>query len=146
MREKLASMPMLEGIDETLKEKAIDGILGISEEFILESGKPLFAPDGESKHNMYLLLSGRLTVQNKETGNTISREMLVPSNKVNVVGEIAWSLKSKRTADLVARGNAQLLRIDGARLDEYLAENTDIGYPFMRNMAILLAQRMCGMR
>ena len=133
-------------MDEALQEKAIDGILEVSEEFTLESGNPLFAPDGESRYNIYLLLSGRLTVQDKETRETISREMLVPSNTVNVVGEIAWLLKSKRTADLVARGNTQLLRIDGARLDEYLAENTDIGYPFMRNLAILLAQRMGGMR
>lgn len=146
MREKLKSIPMLEGMDEALMEKAIDGILGLSEEFTLESGKPLFAPDGDSRHNIYLLLSGRLTVQDKETGATISREMLIPSSEINVVGEIAWLLKSKRTADLVARGNAQLLRIDGAKLDEYLAENTDVGYPFMRNLANLLAQRMGGMR
>jgi CRP-like cAMP-binding protein len=138
----LGASPLFADLDEHLRDEVIDRILGFSREVALESGQALFTSDEAGHRNLYVLLSGRLSVSDKETGAMLTREMLIPSKRATIVGEIAWLLGSRRTADLVARGETTLLQIDGEKLERYLADHPVVGYQVMRNISRFLAQRL----
>lgn len=60
----------------------------------------------------------------------------------DVFGEIGFLGGKRRSASVKAIENVSVLKINGKKLAEYFAGNTHTGYRMMRNLALILAQRI----
>ncbi len=95
-----------------------DIIKGCGEEFFLQSGETLFR-QGDSSDAVYLVLTGKLSVQTQEKINTPSvlLNYIMPGELAGEIGAITgWT----RTATLVADRPTTLVRLSQKQLQEVL--------------------------
>ena len=91
---------------------------------------------GESGHELYILLHGRMRVQSSHSGVI---GVLGPGE---IVGEMAVVRRAPRSASVIAESDALLFRIRQSDLDLILGKAPRISYLLMRNIAAVLAERL----
>ena len=97
----------LAGVDAGTLDELAAGAL----HFSLPAGRHLFEL-GSLSDGVYLLISGRLAVRTSESG-----EWDAEISGGELVGEAAWLLKDRRSADLVALRDSELLLIPTVVMD-----------------------------
>lgn len=118
----------LAGVDAATLDELAAGAL----HFSLPAGHHLFE-SGSQSDGVYLLISGRLAVRTSESG-----EWDAEITGGELVGEAAWLLKDRRSADLVALRDSELLLIPTAVMDTATSGSTT----FAMAMARLCARRL----
>jgi len=106
-----------------------------------EDGDVLIEENSSGSFDLFILCEGDVEIVSNSTENT-SSEVVISSQENDLMGEISWLLRMRRTASVRCLGEATVIQISGDKLMTYFEENKDSGYHFMKRIAILLAQRM----
>jgi len=91
--------------------------------------------------DIYFLLSGQVEILST-SGHLANNEVVISSHEKDILGEITWILRNKRTATVRSVGDSFLLKIDGLKLEAYFENNHHAGYQFMKQISKLLARRL----
>lgn len=108
---------------------------------ILADGDVIIHENERTGHDLFILCKGMVEVVSNES-TTLSGEAVLSPESKELFGEISWLTKSRRTASVRCKGPVEVIRVDGARLDSYMAHNPQAGFAIMRRIAILLSQRL----
>ena len=60
----------------------------------------------------------------------------------DIFGEISWLTQKKRTATIRCLGEVDAICIDGGQFMSYLDQHPQVGFSVMKNIALLLADRL----
>jgi len=138
MTETLKSTHLFEDTD----EKIVADIAKFSEKLTYSDGDKLFTEVTEDDYDLYLLVKGTMHVLAQYSGRTAAKETKLASVDQEVFGEMAWLLKSKRSAVITCEGDTEVIKIDGSKLDNYLNDHPDVGFQLTKKMATILANRL----
>lgn len=129
------------GLFQDLSHEDLNAIAKFCRREILADGDVIIHENERTGHDLFILCKGTVEVVSNET-NTVSNEAVLSPESKELFGEISWVTKSRRTASVRCKGPAEVIRIDGARLDAYMAQHPSVGFAIMRRIAILLSQRL----
>jgi CRP-like cAMP-binding protein len=113
LTERLASVPLLAGLDRDDLERICSG----ANEITLEPGAQLFA-EGDHGEHAYVITAGEVEIRKTSLGRQI---VLAVLSEGDVIGEMALLQEEPRNATAVARTTTELARIPKTALDELLA-------------------------
>ena len=137
---KISKSPVFNGLSDDELQK----ILSCSREEVFEN-EDIIQEDSTATSTLYVLLEGRVSVEFEIWPDDMpdqSRAQLAILRSGDVFGEIAFLKGKRRSANVKAIDEARVLQIDGEKLYEIFNDNPQIGYTFMRNVALILAQRI----
>ena len=137
---QLVDCPVFGGLsDDELQE-----ILSFCREEVFKN-EDIIQEDSTATSDLYVLLEGRVSIEfaiwpsDKDEQGRAQLAILRPGD---VFGEIAFLKGKRRSANVKAIDETRVLQIDGQRLNDLFQKNLQIGYTVMRNMALILAQRI----
>lgn len=107
----------------------------------LDDGDILISENDIANRDIYILCSGSVEIISN-TSREISNEVVLSSGEVEILGELSWLLNIKRSASVRCKGEVTSIHIDGQQLKHYFDANSEMGYPFMKNLSVLLAKRL----
>lgn len=135
--EQLTSTPLFKGIN----IRAMTDITCFCDVRELDDGDILISEDDKESRDIYILCNGSVEIVSNKSQD-ISSEIVLSSGEVDILGELSWLLNTKRTATVRCKGEVTIIHIDGQQLKDYFDINSEIGYPFMKNLSELLAKRL----
>lgn len=106
----------------------------------LTAGDVLISEHDEQA-DLFILCKGNVEIVSGASATT-SSEIAISESEKNIFGEINWLLRAERTATVRCVGDVDAIRIDGQMLMRYLEKNPGAGFPIMRRIAKLLANRL----
>jgi len=137
---QLSTYPVFSGLnDDELQE-----ILSCCQEEIFKN-EDIIQEDSTATSTLYVLLEGRVSVEFEMWSpemNEENRAQLAMLRPGDVFGEIAFLKGKRRSANVKAIDETRVLQIDGEKLNEIFQKSPQIGYTVMRNMALILAERI----
>lgn len=137
---QLSNCPVFSGLsDDELQE-----ILSCCREEVFKN-EDIIQEDSTATSDLYVLLEGRVSVEFEMLPLEMDeqdRAQLAILRPGDIFGEIAFLKGKRRSANVKAIDETRVLQIDGKRLNEIFEKSPHIGYAFMRNMALILAQRV----
>lgn len=139
-REKIAKFEIFEG----LNADEIDNILSRGQEVACQDTEIIFE-DSSLSSDFFILLEGRVSVEidvSHMDKNGRKKVQLAILRAGDVFGEIGFLGGKRRSASVKAIEKVSILEINGKRLAEYFTGNTNTGFRMMRNLALILAQRI----
>jgi len=137
MIEILTQTSLFEG----LSTEQLSDIANFSEHLVLNDGDMLIQEDDAQNADIFILIEGNVEIVSNNTGLT-SSEVVLSSEDTEVFGEISWLTNAKRTASVRCHGGAEVIRINGKKLMQYLESKPEVGFVITRRIATLLSQRM----
>jgi CRP-like cAMP-binding protein len=139
-REKFAKFEIVEG----LIADEIDNILSLGQEVAFQDAEIIFE-DSIPSSDFFILVEGRVSVEidvSHMDKNGRKKVQLAILRAGDVFGEIGFLGGKRRSASVKAIEKVLVLKINGRKLEEYFAGNKHTGYRMMRNLALILAQRI----
>lgn len=124
-------VPLFQG----LKTDQAISLVKISDRLVLEPRTPL-CNSGDMSKDMYILLSGRLSVR---TGTGIQVAVIDP---IAPVGEMGIFTGEPRSATVVAAEKSTLLVLSKMHLDNLMRRSPDIELSISRNLITTLSNRL----
>ena len=137
---QLSNCPVFSGLSDDELQK----ILSCSREEVFEN-EDIIREDSTATSTLYVLLEGRVSVEFEMWPPDMAdqnRAQLAILRSGDVFGEIAFLKGKRRSANVKAIDKTRVLQIDGEKLNEIFQISPQIGYTVMRNMALILAQRI----
>lgn len=125
-------------------EKQLGDILTCGEILRFKKDESIFHESNISLE-LFLLVDGIVSVKIEPLvldKNTQDKALLAILGAGEVFGEMAFIQGRKRSAHIRALENVRVLKLDGLKLYDLFEKQNYIGYIFMRNLAIILAQRL----
>ncbi len=139
-KEKVASFKLFNQLN--LEE--VDEIISISREVVYKANE-IIVREGSEGVNISLILEGRVVVElksvridNMEEGNVF----LATLADGDIFGEISFLKKKFSSAQVIAKDDVRILKIENHKLEELFEGNNHLGYFVMRNLATILSQRI----
>lgn len=124
--------------------EAMDRILAQGEE-IQAAVNDVILEESSQSADLFLIIEGRVTIEieavDMESGQR-KKMRLTTLRSGEAFGEIAFLQGKRRSAQVQAIDNARILKIDGEKLSDVLQSDYQTGYLLMRNLALVLAQRL----
>ena len=108
---------------------------------VYDDGDILIEEGDDRNADLYILLHGTVEIVSS-SARTTSSEVVLSREDKQVFGEISWLSGDRRTAGVRCNGQVEAIRVDGQALMHYLEQAPEAGFVVMRQIAILLAQRM----
>ncbi len=139
-REKIAEFEIFKG----LNTDEIDTILSMGQKVACRNTEIIFE-DSSLSSDFFILLQGRVSVEidvSHMDKNGRKKVQLAILRDGDVFGEIGFLGGKRRSASVKAIDNVSVLKINGKRLEQYFTENEQTGYRMMRNLSLILAQRI----
>ena len=139
-KEKIAKFKIVEG----LNADEIDNILSMGQEVACQNTEIIFE-DSRISSDFFILLEGRVSVEidvSHMDKNGREKVQLAILRAGDVFGEIGFLGGKRRSASVKAIESVSVLKINGKKLEEYFIENKHTGYRMMRNLSLILAQRI----
>lgn len=125
-----------------LAEEQLGRIVACGEVAGFESGAVIFEESSQSQ-DLYIVLSGRVCVEIESPASANGQNLqLALLREGEVFGEIAFLGGTRRSARICALDDVTALRLDGAQLSAMFDEDSAVGYRVMRNLAVILSQRV----
>jgi len=118
-----------------LSEEEIQQVLNVGDVSIYDPNDVVFREGDEAVH-IYIVEQGKLAVRTPE-----GKTAYVASDG-DVLGWSSLMLPYRRTASAVAMERSRVVVIDQAKLQEFCAQNTSIGYKITQNVGRIMAARM----
>lgn len=113
----------------------------LAEEVAVPAGKALFR-SGETASHLYILLSGKVSVQVHPTALTHPLTIVSLSTAGQLVGWSGFMPPNYYTADAVCQTDSRLLAFEGAAFNRVLEQNPAVGLVVMRRIAEVISQRL----
>jgi CRP-like cAMP-binding protein len=137
---QLSDCPVFGGLsDDELQE-----ILSFCREEVFKN-EDIIQEDSTATSDLYVLVEGRVSIEFEmwpPDMDAQDRAQLAILRPGDVFGEIAFLKGKRRSANVKAIDETRVLQIDGQRLNDLFQKSPHIGYTVMRNMALILAQRI----
>ncbi|MBF0185262.1 MAG: cyclic nucleotide-binding domain-containing protein [Magnetococcales bacterium] len=127
----LASLAPLESFTQRLVFEP-----GYNESLLVISAQESSGPD------LYLVLDGTITLDQQTEGNGLAPNQAIASLEEELFGEISWLLQRPRLSDLYTHSRAVLLRIDGQKFNQWLADHPEVAATVWQRIARTLANRL----
>lgn len=124
-----------------LADAELAAIAGFSTRMALSAGQALFSQE-QADYDLFLLVRGSLDVLGRYSGLKQERKMLLAPVDREIFGEVAWCLKSQRTAVITSRGESEVVRIDGERFDAFLRDHPETGMLLTQRIMAVLARKL----
>ena len=124
-----------------LDYKVLEDIAQFSTKLHLLEGDDLISEHRGSLSDVYVLCDGMVEIISSSSGITSEEVSLSPQDK-EIFGEISWLTKRNRTATIRCLGEVDAVCIDGHQFMQYLDNNPQVGFSVMKNIALLLADRL----
>lgn len=118
----------------------IEAVARFSRHVVLGDGEFLIREE-DTQFDLFVLLHGGVEIISSQRSVT-SEECVLSRASKEVLGEIGWLTQCRRTAAVRCHGAVEAICIDGKLLSQFLAENPAAGFTVMRNVALLMAQRL----
>jgi CRP-like cAMP-binding protein len=137
---ELAQSRLFQGI----ATQDLEPIMRCGEELRCDNEEIIYEDSGYSS-DLYVLLDGRVSVEvdvshlSKDGRDRIQLAVLTPGD---VFGDIAFLEGKRRSAAVRAIEAARMFRLDGTKLHHLFMTQPSMGYTVMRNLALILAQRI----
>ncbi|KPJ92573.1 MAG: hypothetical protein AMJ53_09105 [Gammaproteobacteria bacterium SG8_11] len=124
-----------------LEYSVLEDIAVFSTKLHLFEGDNLISEHTGSLSDMYVLCGGTVEIISSSSGVT-SEEVSLSRQDKEIFGEISWLTRRKRTATIRCLGDVDAIRIDGVQFMQYLDKHPQVGFSVMKNIALLLADRL----
>ncbi len=138
-------------IDEILKKtkvmtndfsgQEISSLTSIVDVEIYEAGELILKED-DSSRDLFVVVHGSVSV---EINVTFDKEDSIEIKKIRnntVIGEFSFVDGSRRSANVKASMESTLFRFQFDKLDSLCKSDLNIGYKLMKNLAILMSERL----
>jgi CRP-like cAMP-binding protein len=135
--ELLARSPLFAG----LPESHLAPFAALAEEITCAAGNALFR-EGEEASRLYILLSGKISVQVQPTSLTHPLTIVSLSTFGQLVGWSGFMQPNYYTASAVCLEDCRLLAFNGAAFNRILEDDPALGLPIMRRIAEVISQRL----
>lgn len=130
----------------TLDPEELESILQIARQIEYKSGDIILEEDdAQSKSDFFLILKGMVKVELDTIQLTItqgSSKRLAVLKDGEIFGEVGLLRGTGRSARVVAYSDVTALQIDRSKLYSLLEANSRLGYNFMKNLAVILSERL----
>jgi len=123
-----------------LEPEDLKHIAGLAKEQTYPQGKYL-VHESDKGDILFLILRGRVDVTVSLVG-TAETEKIATLAEGELVGEMVLLGKLRRSANVLAKSDVQVLVWEIVALRSYFENNTRSGYLFMRNIAASIAERL----
>ena len=124
---ELRRIPLFAGLSPAELLRVAD----IAEESTFPDGD-VFAEEGETGEELYIILTGTVRVLREEHGTAVEVARRVPGD---VIGEMSIISRAPRIASLVAEGDVRAISIGRREFESMLAERPDVALAVMRSLA-----------
>ena len=124
-----------------LEYAVLEDIAGFSHKLHFYEGDDLISEHRGSLTDIYVLCSGNVEIISSSSGVT-SDEVSLSRQDKEIFGEISWLTQRKRTATIRCLGEVDAISIDGHQFMVYLDQHPQVGFSVMKNIALLLADRL----
>ena len=121
-----------------LDVKVLEDISSFCTKMEIEDGVVLISENDVQPFDLFVLCKGRLEILSNGSGIT-SGEVTLSHQEKEIFGEISWLTGRKRSATIRSHGAAEVVRIDGQRLKDFLNERPAVGFVVMQAVAMILA-------
>ncbi|MGQ9851408.1 MAG: Crp/Fnr family transcriptional regulator [Aggregatilineaceae bacterium] len=135
--QQLAQSPLFAG----LPEDQLAPFATLAREITCAAGDALFR-EGEEACCLYLLVSGKVSVQVQPTAMTQPLTIVSLSAFGQVVGWSGFMPPNYYTATAICQEDSRLLSFDGAAFNRLLEQNPALGLVIMRRVAEVISQRL----
>ncbi|MCP3672702.1 MAG: cyclic nucleotide-binding domain-containing protein [Gammaproteobacteria bacterium] len=127
----LTKSPLTKGLTQT----EIEQLLTICEDLTYKSGECIIKEDATNR-DLYIIYDGLLTIEVDTGGKKSSQGVKIGTIRgAGIVGELSFIDGRRRSADVVAKNDVQLLHIPYDTLTALMEQNNHIGYCIMQNTA-----------
>lgn len=138
--EEIAKLKIFNG----LRPEAIEAIISLSQE-VFYNNKEIIIEESSPNLGLFVLLEGRVRVEIEKTRyNNDQKEKveLVVLRSGDIFGEIAFLEDTRSSAYVTAIDKIRVMQIDRKKLSELIDRDDHLGYVLMRNLAIILSNRL----
>ena len=139
----IKDLPLFTGLDEP-QLRAVAAVLRARR---VSSGVPIFA-EGETSSSLYILTAGKVGTS-KRMGLAAQRpdepqrqKTLVRLVAPQFFGEMGLLSDLPRSASITTEGDCEIFELTRADFDRLVAADALLGYRLVRNIAVVLAQRL----
>lgn len=136
-REIVAKFKLFNG----LSPGDLDKVLSCGKEIDFKQDQVIVKESGFGQ-NLFLILSGQVAVELK-LKLPDGRVGLATLGEGDIFGESCFLEEKPRGADVAAITDVRALRLEIDALKKVLEEDTQTGFMVMRNLCIILSQRLC---
>lgn len=139
-QDELAQSRLFQGI----APQDLEPILFCGNELLCDNEEIIYEDSGYSS-DLYIILDGRVSVEvevsylSKDGRDRIQLAILKPGD---VFGDIAFLEGKRRSAAVRAIEAARVFKLNGTKLHNLFLAQPLMGYTVMRNLALILAQRI----
>ena len=127
-----------------LSPEAIEAIISFSQE-VFYNNKEIIIEESSSNVGIFVLLEGRVRVEIEKAhyNNAQKKKVeLVVLRSRDIFGEIAFLEDTRSSAYVTAIDKIRVMQIDRKKLYELIDKDNHSGYVLMRNLAIILSNRL----
>ncbi|MCG6969591.1 MAG: cyclic nucleotide-binding domain-containing protein [Gammaproteobacteria bacterium] len=124
-----------------LEFSVLEDVAGFSTKRHFFPGDVLISEHQGSLSDIYVLCDGTVEIISSSSGVT-SEEVSLSRQDKEIFGEISWLTQRKRTATIRCLDEVDAVCIDGRQFMQYLDDHPEVGFPVMKNMSLLLADRL----
>ena len=138
--EEIAKLEIFNG----LSSEEIEKVISVSQE-VFYNNKEVIIEESSPSTDLFILLDGRVRVEIEKVhfyNDQREKVELVVLRSGDVFGEIAFLEGTRRSAYVSAIDKIRAMKIDGKKLYELFDRNNHLGYVLMRNLAIILSNRL----
>ncbi|MBU2521099.1 MAG: cyclic nucleotide-binding domain-containing protein [Proteobacteria bacterium] len=138
--EEIAKLEIFNG----LSPEGIEAIVSFSRE-VFYNNKEIIVEESSPNVGLFVLLEGRVRVEIEKTRyNNDQKEKveLVVIRSGDIFGEIAFLEDTRSSAYVTAIDKIRVMQIDRKKLYELINKDNHSGYVLMRNLAIILSNRL----
>lgn len=121
---------------EGLSSEQVQAIADIAVETVVSDNAEILREFDETADDIFILLKGKVRV------TTASGELINRLSTGAILGEIALFENSRRTASVVADGEASLAKIDANKFNELIDRKPDLGIIVLRNLGKTVTARL----
>ena len=138
--EEIAKFEIFNG----LSTEEIEAIISLSQQVSYNNNEVILEESSPSTE-LFILIEGRVRVELEKVhyyNDQKEKVEIVILRKGDIFGEIAFLEGTRRSAYVSAIDKIRAMKIDGKKLHELFNRNNHAGYMFMRNLAVVLANRL----
>jgi len=127
-----------------LSSEEIEKLISLSQE-VSYNNKEVILEESSLSTDLFILLDGRVRIEIEKAyyyNDQKEKVEIVVLRKGDIFGEIAFLEGTRRSAYVSAIDKIRAMKIDGKKLYELFDRNNHLGYVLMRNLAIILSNRL----
>jgi len=124
-----------------LDAKTITEIAKFCQYKIFQPGDILISENQNDNCDLFIIRSGNIEIVSNGKHH-LSEEVPISRHDRELIGEISWLTRQRRSATIRCSSEVEAVRISGDALDQYLENNPRVGHLVMKQIARFLAGRL----